>query len=330
MMRVNLLRPLPPNTENGSAAPRREPRGGGPLKPALLVLLLLGAAGALVVGLTKPEWLKPERLAHLWNRAGREEAESLRRAQAVAAQASRLVDARQEAAIEWLYQLELLQPDGEPARGAAAEPPVTLTLATFTASGEFLIAGTAVSAGALSAVQEALVLVPGMDLRESRALEIAGTAGPAFDFRFTGRLDAERPAHAAGDNGAAVTDSAIAPDTAAGPPAPVAEAPPVLRNRVIDSAAVTAQRDTLLHAASAKGFTFAPAKAAAPVRSGALTARGWKMKGAFAGTENVFTALREVLELERHRGSPFAIQRITVEQAGDQKTVFLDILALTP
>lgn len=307
MMRVNLLRPLGANADESASPPPPAPREDGPAwKPVLFVLLLLLVAGVLAVGYVKPKWLNLERISKLWERPA-PDTDALARAQAAAEHASRLVDARQEAAIEWLYQLELLMPTPD---ANIPKAPVVPTLATFTAAGDFLLSGTAASAEALSALQETLVLVPGLDLRESRAEEVAGSAGPAFTFRFTGRLEPT------GD------------DTSAGTAEPVA----AVRNRVVDSIAITAHLDTLLNTAKAKGFTLASPRAATPAPSGAFTAHGWRLKAVYAAGQEAsfFTAIREVLELERHRGSPFAVQRITLEKQGARKTVFLDILALTP
>ncbi|HLU70132.1 MAG TPA: hypothetical protein VKZ88_05130 [Fibrobacteria bacterium] len=346
MMRLDLLRTLPSSTDTSPHPPKRPVRGrrtrGTRGAVSLIVaVLVLGIGGAL--WLAQPDGVRSAyltALSDLWKDATSGEdvarAEAARRAEAVALQASRQIEARQTAVIEWLYQLELLQPAHGPEDATARVPhsrkaPVSLTTSTFTASGEFLLEGTAASAEDLSALQEAMVLIPGMDLRESRAHEIAGSAGPAFTFRFAG--SATPDAFGLVADGADGAGSANGPDSADSVPA--AATVPV-QNRVVDTAALAAHQDMFLRAAAAHALMFTPLpEADAVTQAGALQAHRWKLRGiresaAEAAGPSTLTAVRELLEHERHRGSPLAIQRITVSERRGHIMVFLDILALTP
>ncbi len=349
MMRVDLLRSLPPTRTPAAPAP-----GPGPGKRLLAVLLLLVLAG-LAIWLARPEWVSG-RVAAAWHSltSGGEQAraDSLQRADAVARQASRQIDARQAAVIEWLYHLELLQPEPPVASGAGATTkavpvspgsstssilstaPVSFTYSTFTASGEFLLEGRAASAEALSALQEALVLIPGMDLRESHAVEAEGSRGPAFDFRFAGfvtftPVEDGGPIEAM-DTGA-TTRSAGSPVTA---PVTGQALAPVAGNRVADAAALPARLEGFLRAAGARGLRFAAPEAGPVTRAGALQAHPWRVRGDFEGPDatgrSALVSLRDLLEHERHDGSPFAIQRVTLNSRHADLMVFLDILALSP
>lgn len=349
MMRVDLLRSLPPSPLG--SPPKR--RAGGSLKVFVVILVVLGfllGAGA-VIWRVKPGWI-PAPVATAWDSlanggasAQRAHADSLRRAEAVALRASRQIEARQAAVIEWLYQLELLQSarSASPpaARGphGSQEPPeqtrhVTLVASTFTASGEFVLEGRAASAEALSALQEAMVLIPGMDLRESEATEVAGSRDPAFDFRFAGSIHDGTPAGERATDGSAVDPN---PDDSVG-----VERADSTKNvlpaggmRLAEAATVNARLEAFVQSATERGVAFAPPSGpGATSRAGALQAHFWTLRGVVTPPPDAavspLTVLRELLEHERHHASPFAIQRITVNERRGQTMVFLDILALTP
>ncbi len=353
MMRIDLLRSLPPSPD---ATPPPKPPSGGALKSLGLVVLVLVLAGSAIL-VAKPEWV-PASWVTTWRSVmqggvvtEQAHADSLRRAQAVAVQASHQIEARQTAVIEWLYQLELLRPappspspSHRSLRGGTRDPfssdaPVSFTTSTFTASGEFLLEGRAASAEALSALQEALVLIPGMDLRESDASEVAGSRDPAFDFRFAGSLAA--PLSGGGDVSEGVSENKG--DTGEGTENPdgIGEAlesagAAAVRNRVGEAATLSAELDSFLRTAAERGLDFAPPPEARVARAGSLRAHAWLLRGemtvrspADSSAPAALTSLRELLEHERHRGSPFAIQRITVSERRGQLMVFLDILALT-
>jgi|GEM_PF-5577431 len=311
MIRIDLLRDLASIPE--ASAPGAPPPGQGPLKRAAYALLALLVLGAVGLWLAKPEWMDVQKVTSFWKRhdAAREDSVHALR---LRAKASRLVDARQAGVIEWLATLEGLTADPHQA-GAVA-----FTKATFTAAGDFALEGLAPSAEALSALQEAMVLVPGLDLKQSRATEIPGRAPVSFAFSFAG--------HIAPDS--------LATDTLAAP----------LANRVGARAALAAQLDTLVAAGAGLGITFATPRAGETGRQGALNLDTWRLKGLIAPPGPVNEAdsgqvtattpsspwgtLRALWERERHRGSPFAIQRITLATQDSQNVVFLDILALSP
>src|SRR5690606_16589813 len=93
-------------------------------------------------------------------------------------EASRLVLEQQSDAIEWLYELEALSPEG-----------TKITRAVFLPPGEFQLRGTASTDAALSRIQESLVLLPGMDLRLSRSTPSEEGSGHGFHgFLFAGEL----------------------------------------------------------------------------------------------------------------------------------------------
>jgi hypothetical protein len=324
MMRMNLLRGLPP----GDGAPEQAPPppGSGALKRLLSALLFLLVAGAVVISLTRPEWFRLQRVPAFWKSDDPARADSLHRADIVRQKVSRLVDKRQTDVIEWLHQLEALTADPHQA-GAGA-----LTAATFDATGAFILEGVAPSAEALSALQEALVLVPGLDLQQSRATEIANPRAAGFMFRFAGRITAETaPSDTVTGDSAADVDQA--------PPRPV-------RDRVVAAKTIPAHLDTLIRTAAGLGVTFAPPRAGDTTRQGTLVLHSWRLKGTLpsdtlaasksATTDSLtsetspFAVIRHLWELERHRGSPFAVQRIALSEKDGNRVVFLDILALSP
>jgi hypothetical protein len=322
MMRVNLLRGLPPKE---GVTPPPPPPEGAPLKRALSVLLVLLVASAVTLWLAKPEWIHLQRVSSLWESDKAAHADSLHHAQLVHHKASQLIEARQTEAIEWLSNLEALTAD---LHGAGA---VTLTTATYTAAGEFVFEGFAPSAEALSALQEALVLIPGLDLRQSRATEIAARGSIGFNFHFAGRMlpENERIDTTASDTAIAIQDSVQTP----------------VRNRVVPSGSLALHLDTLARAAEGLGIVLAAPLRGDTSRQGALTLNSWRLKGGLTSDSSTvsttaqdsvlapsspFAEVRELLEQERFRGSPFAIQRITLSEKNGQWVVFLDILALSP
>jgi hypothetical protein len=326
MIRLNLLRGLPP------VEPPSEPESpgttSGSLKQILAVLLVLLVGGTLAVWLAKPEWVNWDLTTGFGLGDDKARADSLRLVEARNLQVSRLVEARQTAAIEWLAHLEATL------SGAAHAGTLTLTRSAFAASGEFALEGTSTTAEALSALQEGLVLVPGLNLRESRATEIAGARGLHFVFKFAGHIDYR------------VADVPIAPvmeadSTSQTVQATTADRPP--KNRVVAPSEVQTALETLMRSAQAADINFAEPGIASITRSGAMNLHAWRLKslGAAVSTADslrsdstlepsIFGTLREIVEGERFRGSPFAIQRVTVTERDGKHTVFLDILALTP
>lgn len=339
MMRLDLLRSLPPTRPPSAPAPKPG------RKAWMLALLSLLVLAALAFWLARPEWVSGRASAawqSLTSGGERARADSVQSADALARQASRQIDARQAAVIEWLYQLELLQPEPsapsapgatEKAAPAWSASAVSFTYSTFTASGEFLLEGRAASAEALSALQEAMVLIPGMNLRDSHADEVEGRGGSAFDFRFAGVVTFT-PLEDNGSSPATDTVTATEPGPAGTPPVPGEALASVAGNRVVDAAALPARLDGFLRAAGARGVRFAAPEAGPVTRAGALRAHLWKVRGGFEDPEtterSALTSLRSLLEHERHEGSPFAIQRITLNGRHAQQVVFLDILALSP
>lgn len=319
MIRIDLLRDLTSKAETNT--PPQPPPGYGPLKRAAYALLTLLVLSAVGLWLAKPEWMNVQRVTSLWTLGDKAQQDSLQ-AQSLRAKASRLVDARQVGAIEWLAILENLATDPHQAGS------VVFTQSSFTAAGDFALEGIAPSAEALSALQEAMVLVPGLDLKESRAAEIPGRAPVAFTFSFAGR---------------------VAPDSLAGAtaPAPQDTVTATVANRVMSRTALKAHMDTLVSAGAGLGITFASPRTKDAGRQGALTLNSWRLKGLVSvpvvsgagSTDSTVTspvslspwsALRTLWEQERHRGSPFAIQRITLATQDSQNVVFLDILTLSP
>jgi hypothetical protein len=305
MMRIDLLRDLRTESERaaagraaGAKAPQDPRSGGGPLKRAAFVLLTLLVLAAVGLWIKHPEWINVQRVTSLWTLDQTARQDSLRAA-ALREKVSRVVEARQTAAIEWLATVEALSADPHQAG------PVTFSSATFTAAGAFSLEGVG-GAEAVSALQEALVLVPGLELLQSRATEVAGQTPPAFSFHLEGRLLDSAA------NGADTADSAASR-------APV-------RPRIVPAAGLAAHLDTLLRAAADLGITLAPPRAGNPGRQGALSLHAWHLKGY---VENP-VALRTLWEQERHRGSPFAVQRVTVSSHEGKNAVFLDIVALSP
>lgn len=313
MLRLNLLRDLPPSSH---AAPRESaasvggpgavdggaptPRGGA-LRPILLILLGLLVLGAASLALIAPRGLDlPVDLARLWARDDRARADSLRlekTLQALRTDASARIAASQTQAIEWLYHLEsaLPEPGAESAR---------LTRASFAVPGRFVLRGEAAGQEALSAIQEALVLVPGLDLVESVSGDSAGAAtAPAFPetFSFSGTID-------------------FPTDTAAP------------RLELVATAETLPTRLThLAAAAAALGITLEAPRGGDVLASGALRLHAYRIAGTLQTPDSTgFTPVRELLETERHDGSPLGIQRVTLENRGGRRLVFLDIMAFTP
>jgi hypothetical protein len=295
MLRLNLLRTLTPSppgpgqsgdTESVETAP-------GPLRPVLLILLGLLVLGAVSLYLAKPAWLNLDALSGIGARTEAARADSLRRVETLRADASRLVAHRQSLAIEWLDQLEATVPMGTHA-------PI-MTLSSFTASGAFILRGTAGTAEVLSALQEALVLIPGMDLRESRAEELGETRRTGFSFVFSGSVT-------------------LPPDTSS--PA---------GNRVIPAEDLEKHLTVLVESAALEGLDFSQPEAGTVIASGILRLHPYRLSGSFKAPDSAaFSVLRSVLTGERHRGSPFGVQRVTMENRSGQRTVSLDIMAFTP
>lgn len=311
MLRINLLRELPPSSFSpgvpsasasssaGSARPAPGGNGGtGTLRRVLLTLLGLLVLGAVALYLAKPPWLNLEGIPGLDGGRDAARADSLRRVEALRAEASQLVAQRQSLAIEWLDQIEAALPPVDAAHPATTATVVTLS--SFTASGAFVLRGTVATAEELSALQEALVLIPGMDLKESRADELESPQ-TGFSFAFTGTV-------------------ALPVDTM-----------PVSRDRVIPAGELERHLTALKEAAALAGVEFTAPQAGGAISSGILRLQSYRLAGSFVTPDsNAISALRNILADERHRGSPFGVQRVTMENREGRKTVSLDIMAFTP
>jgi hypothetical protein len=308
MLRVNLLRDLPSSPPPSGSARQEVPatsaqgnEGAGTLRPVLLTLLGLLVLGAVALFLARPPWLNLEGLSGFSDGAANRDtarADSLRQIEALHADASRLVILRQSLAIEWLDQIEAALPPENAAPGSTGATVVTLS--SFTTSGAFVLRGAVATAEELSALQEALVLIPGMDLRESRADELE-TPRSGFSFAFTGTV--------------------ILP----------VDTTPLPGNRVIPVGELERHLTLLIEAAALEGVEFNAPRTGATVASGILRLQSYRLTGSFVTADsNSISALRNILAGERHRGSPFGVQRVTMENREGRKTVSLDIMAFTP
>jgi hypothetical protein len=294
MLRLNLLRNLP--VESPSAPRHDGSAASGTLRHVLVVLLVLLVLGAGSLYLVKPEWMSYVGTTRYFgggkHEAAREtvRADSIRRARILQAEVSRMVAERQSVAIEWLLHLETVFPleSGEHA----------MTFSSFTFPNEFQLRGTAGTGGALSAIQESLVLLLGMNLLQSRAREIEGRAREGFQYLFAGTVEFE-----AGDSVVTV-------------------------NRITTAGQIETLLAASLQSAVPLGITFSPPEPGAAAVSGTLRVHPFRLAG-FCDSGG-FEAVRNFLEAEYHRGSPFAVQRVTLDHRSGKKAVFLDILAFSP
>lgn len=290
MLRLNLLRDLQAE-DQAAPAPARS---GLPRRLAAALLVLL-AVGAILLFVAQPRWLRLDasRLPALFTGVDAKaveaaRADSLRRLEVLRAEASRRVAVNQSLAAAWLEQLETVLP-------ASGEP--VFSLASFTPPGEFLLRGTAPSEEAISVLQEALVLFPGMDLRQSEIGE-AGTDGkPGLPFAFSGSV------------ALAGEDSLPASD------------------RILSLARLDAEIEEMRRSALSAGITLAPPEAAKTGGSGALRMHLFRVSGSCDSTG--FSAVLTFVEQERQRKSPFGIQRVILTQRDSQKLVFLDIMTFS-
>jgi hypothetical protein len=172
----------------------------------------------------------------------------------------------------------------------------TLTLSSFTPPGRFVLKGSARREEAISAVQEALVLFPGADVSESRADRYAAPES-GYAFAFSGSVS-------------------LSPEDSL---------PPV--DRTIPAGRLDVELATLRDAAMAAGIQLAPPEPGAASPGSGLEARAYRLSGTCdsAGLGRI----RTLLEGERHRGSPFGVRRVTLENRDGRQTVFLDIMAFT-
>jgi len=323
MLRIDLLRSLPRSASSERPALPKRPKQStsttkgapsgspSPLKPILAVLLLLLAGGVTAVFLAKPDWLKVESIPSLWNPKGTAQSDSARHAEELNKKASHQIEARQDATVDWLTELESLLPVTQGFGG------LTLSNMTYSSSGAFILEGSAMTAEALSAFQEAIVLVPGLDLSKSRAREDS-IYGGRFSFRFEGRIsstEADTTAADSGDLEASDRDG----------------------SRVIAAQALSGQLDSLISTAAQNGISLSTSgsKKARVSRFGTFQAHSYRLKGVPSttlglGDSAVIANLRTLVYQERLRGSPFAFQRVIITERSDSRAVFLDILALTP
>ncbi len=277
MLRLDLLRDLGP-------APKAKKPGSGAARRALIAALVLLVAGAALLLLARPEWRDPSQWPSLVRGNAAAKADSLRRLEALRGAASRSIDASLGLASAWLDQFETLPPENDG---------WTLGLASFTPPDRFLIRGVAHSGEVLSALQEALVLFPGADLKASTAEKLAGAADAhAFEFSGTVRLEA---------------DSAFGAD------------------RTVPSALLPAALDSLAAAAAAHGIALATPAPRSAAERGGLELRAYRAAGTCDSAG--FEGLRNFLAYQRLKGAPFGIQRMILERRKQRTAVFLDIMA---
>jgi hypothetical protein len=315
MLRLNLLRDLP-TEDSGTPKP---PSYSGFLRRLATALLVVLLAGALFVFLTQPSWLhlsdSPWSKLYDYFPAKRKQAaaaletarqDSLRRVETFREAASRKVQTNQDLVAAWLEQLESVLPAGEirnVSNGRRASSALNFSLAAFTPPEAFLLRGTAPTEEVLSALQETLVLFPGMDLRESAAgnsdeADPASAGAPAgIPFVFSGTVQLE-----AGDS------------------VPVS-------NRVVSLDELQFELNALSRSALSAGITLTAPQESAVSRSGPLRLHPYRVSGSCDSAG--FSAVAVWLAAERARNSAFGIQRLALSQRGPQNLIFLDILAFT-
>ncbi len=175
---------------------------------------------------------------------------------------------------------------------ALTPPGGVITHAVFLTPGEFRLRGTVPSDAALSRIQESLVLLPEMELRLSHSDPAEDGQGHAF--LFAGSLRFSRDTlHDAG-------------------------------NRVLDGDSLRESLDRFLESAREHGLAPGTPDAGEPASSAWLTAH--PLRVVLRGEHE---ALREFINMERHRASPFAIRRVTLDVVDGETVTVLDILAYT-
>lgn len=290
MTNLNLLRGLEDANDPGAPAGKRRkraprtPESGSPAV-LLVVLLVLLLGGGLAVYFAKPEWLGLPAGARSTG-AARLQAEEAAR-QTLWRGASRQIDASQAQASAWFEWLRTTLPDPH-------ETEYAFTLVAFTPPGEFVLRGTAGSMDAASVIQEALALLPGMNLRQSRARP-SDAPRRGYDILFTGALEAPTA------------------DTAAP------------RMRVLPAAELDGALRRLVETAAASGVALTTPDTAMETTSGTLRLLSWRLAGV-ADSAGI-PALARVLETERMRGSPLGVRRVMLETRDGLQAVFLDIMA---
>jgi len=288
MTNLNLLRDLDDAGATPEKKRKRTPRAPESGSPGILlvVLLLLLLGGGTAVYLVKPEWLGLPPAAHSAAETARIAAKEEVQ-QALWQAASRKIEAGQTQAAEWFELLRITLPDPQVTNYA-------LTLVSFTPPGEFILRGTAASMETASLIQEALVLFPGMDLRQSRARP-ADAPRRGYDILFTGALE----------------------------PAPADTAAP--RQRVRPAQELEAELQRLLATAAEAGLALAAPDSATVVPSGTLRLHTWRVAG--VADSAAIPALARFLETGREHATAFGIRRVTLEVREGLQTVFLDIMA---
>lgn len=298
--RLNLLRHLPAPGREPGPSPRRKARAPKPAKPPRgerrpaakrlwIAFGLLIAAVLAGLAIRNPAWVR-DRLAFDAIRFGAPEAPKVDSTRlALEKEASRIVSAQQRSAIAWLTELETAI--------LADSVGIRISRAAFTSPDRFLLQGLAKNAEAMSRFQESLVLVAGIDLRRSESRP----TGRAFEFLFSGGFLAPE---------GTATDSMVP-----------------IRVTSRDSLAETLNR--FLRAAAEAGILFERLEAPAATSAGTFEARPFRLRSAFGqpGAPDASGRLRAFLEKEYGKGSPFGIQRVSLEHIADSQTVFLDIMA---
>ncbi len=311
MLRLNLLRELSGNSQ-GTLPP---PPYSGLLRRMLTALLGLLLAGALLTFVAQPKWLHfpgtplsplypifPAERAKVAEALEVARQDSVRRVEALQSEASRRVAVEQEQVGAWLDQLETVLP------AARTNPTHTFTLTSFTAPGSFVLRGTAVSAEALSALQESLILFPGMDLRQSVG-DATEESGPQEALPAGVRKASGIPFLFEGTVNLAPSDST----------------PP--KNRVLSAEMLDTELEEMIRSASSVGITLTPPQAGAVSRTGVLRLHPFRLSGTCDSAG--FSAVSQWLAAERERASSFGIQRLVLSQRDARRLVFLDILAFT-
>ena len=283
--------------ETGSEERGEPPRGPGPARRAFIALIAL--AIVIVAGAALTYFGNRDRFESLLDFGGHRAAAAAARAdslrtQALCAKASLAVDETLARSIEWLDQLETL-PLEDSAAGKSKVP--VSALSSFIPPDRFVLKGIARSEERISAIQEALVLLPGADLQESTMEKAADSVGGGFAYGFSGSVSLD------------IVDSLPAVD------------------RTRPAARLTDELDSLRQAAAAAGIALSEPQAGPTSSGGGLEARSYRFTGTCDSTG--LSGVRAFLDAERHRGSPFGVRRLTLDNQKGQQTLILDIMAFS-
>ncbi len=284
MLRLDLLRDLRAGTPKKPGKPERP--GSGPARRAMLAGLILLLVGAGLLFLSRPQWPRWTELPAVPGFLGgnaKAKADSLRRVEALRDAASRSIDASLGLSTAWLDQFETLPLENDA---------WTMSVSSFTPPDRFLLRGTARSGEALSAIQEALILFPGANLKVSSADKLEDAAD-AYAFEFSGTVRLE-------------PDSAFAGD------------------RTLPAAGIAGALDSLMASAATHGITLAPPATGSATQGGGLELRTFRATGSCDSSG--ISGIRSFFVHQRLTRAPFGIRRMVLEKRGERMAVFLDIM----